>query len=436
VRRGPRDEDGVDAFDQGLRCQDVHSGLRNVDPHSPALGPLADTRVIGMAATVAGLIRGRDVVADAQSLSVIAAAQLDVDTLAFNEVVAVLEDVDYVQGVQRNGSKITSFTENVPYYDDLYQALGESWDARRPTDLERQLLVVVDGLSTAPVPLEELEDAYGLDGTDLPRLLDVGQGAGLVQVLRTIDGDVAYSPFFGFENPYALGDLVREHGSGRLAEEFEALRSHQGLAITPDSHPLLTDAVARGLVMAPSVELPDGRQQPFAALPYVPDRSLLTARKPVLDKALAVLACLRCAQHDGGHTTLTASALLSVIDKLLDPNRGFLKPYGGHRRQYQLIYRAGLIAFDPDPMPGGSWVVPRFVDTEDNREALGLARDLLTHGEAVRHRVDDAVARGALQAGTGFSAPMQTLHRSRELVLPDAKHLGKVFEAAMGRAEL
>lgn len=165
----------------GLRCQDVHSGLRNVDPHSPALGPLADTRVIGMAATVAGLIRGRDVVADAQSLSVIAAAQLDVDTLAFNEVVAVLEDVDYVQGVQRNGSKITSFTENVPYYDDLYQALGESWDARRPTDLERQLLVVVDGLSTAPVPLEELEDAYGLDGTDLPRLLDVGQGAGLVR---------------------------------------------------------------------------------------------------------------------------------------------------------------------------------------------------------------------------------------------------------------
>ncbi|MCA1712560.1 MAG: hypothetical protein LC789_13380 [Actinobacteria bacterium] len=426
----------MDAFEQGLRCQDVHSGLRNVDPHSPALGPLADTRVIGMAATVAGLIRGRDVVSDAQSLSVIAAAQLDVDMLAFNEVVSVLEDVEYVQGVQRNGSKITSFTENVPYYDDLYGSLGQAWESRRPTELERQLLVVVDGLSAAPVPLEDLEDTYGLDGADVPRLLDVGRGAGLVQVLRTIDGDLAYSPFFGFENPDVFGDLVRDHGTGRLAEEFEALRAHQGLAITAQSHPLLVDAVARGLVMAPSVELPNGKQQQFAALPYVPDKSLLTARKPVLDKALAVLACLRCAQHDGGYTTLTASALLSVIDKLLDPNRGFLKPYSGHRRQYQLIYKAGLISFDPDPEPGGTWVLPRFIDTADNREALSLARDLLTHGEAVTHRVDDAVARGALQAGTAFAAPMQTLHRSRELVLPDAKHLGKVFEAAMGRAEL
>lgn len=428
--------EGVDAFGQGLRCQDVHSGLRNVDPHSPALSPLADTRVVGMAATLAGLIRGRDVIADAQSLSVIAADQLDVDTLAFNEVVGVLEDAEYVQGVQRNGSKITSFTETVPYYDDLYESLGRSWADRRPTELERQLLIVVDGLSSAPVPLEQLEGAYGLDRADVPRLLDVGRKAGLVQVLRTIDGDIAYSPFFGFENPDVFADLVREHGTDRLADEFEALRGHQGLPVAPDTHPLLMDAVARGLVMAPSVELPDGRRQPFAALPYVPDRSLLTARKPVLDKALAVLACLRCAQHDGGHTTLTESALLSVIDKLLDPNRGFLAPYSGHRRQYQLIYRAGLIAFDPDPRPGGTWAVPRFIDTEDNREALALARDLLTHGEAVRHRVDDGVARGALEAGTAFSAPMQTLHRAREMVLPDPRHLGAVFEAAMGRAEL
>jgi hypothetical protein len=58
----------VEAFQQGLRCQDVHSGVRNVDPNSPSLAPLNDTRVVGMAATVAGLIRGRDVIDDAQSL--------------------------------------------------------------------------------------------------------------------------------------------------------------------------------------------------------------------------------------------------------------------------------------------------------------------------------------------------------------------------------
>jgi hypothetical protein len=426
----------VEAFQQGLRCQDVHSGLRNVDPNSPLLGPLTDTRVVGMAATLAGLVRGRDVVSDAQSLAVVAAAQLDVDMLAFNDVVSVLEEVGFIQGVQRQGRKIISFTETVPYYDDIYVSLGASWSERQPTGLEQQLLLVVDGLSAAPVALEELEGSFGLDRSDVPRLLEVGMGAGLVHVLRTIDGDVAYSPFFGFENPELLGDLVREHGSDRLATEFEALRTEQGLPIDQERFPLLTDAVARGLVMAPSVQLPQGGAQPFAALPYVPDKSLLVARKPIVDKALAVLACLRCAQHFGGYNNLSPAGLVNVIDKLLDRNRGFLNPNSAHRRQYELMHRAGLIFFGPDPMPGGTWAVPTFIDSEDNREALALARDLITHGEALQHRVNDAQARGALDLGKGYTAPLQTMHRARELAMPDPKHFQKVFEAAMGMAEL
>jgi len=426
----------VETFQQGLRCQDVHSGLRNLDPNSPLLGPLADTRVVGMAATLAGVIRGRDVVTDAQALAVVAAAQLDVDMLAFNDVVGVLEDVGFVQGVQRHGRKIISFTETVPYYDDLYESLGVSWLERQPTDLEQQLLLVVDGLSAVPAPLEELGVTLGLDRADLPHLLDVGKGTGLIQVIRTIDGDLAYSPFFGFENPDLFGDLVRDHGSDRLATEFEALRAEQGLPIDPDRFPLLTDAVARGLVMAPAVQLPHGGAQPFAALPYVLDRSLLVARKPVVDKALAVLACLRCAQHYGGYSSLIPEGLVNVIDKLLDRNRGFLNPHGAHRRQYELMHRGGLIFFGPDPDPRGGWVVPTFIDSEDNREALSLARDLITHGEALQHRVNDLQARQALDLGKGYTAPLQTMYRTRELVMPDSKHFHKVFEAAMGRAEL
>lgn len=426
----------MESFQQGLRCQDVHSGLRNVDPNSPLLVPLADTRVVGMAATLAGLIRGRDVISDAQALSTVAAHQLDVDHLAYNDVIGVLEEVGFVQGVRRQGRKITGFTETVPYYDDLYASLGESWSARQPTDVEQQLLTVVEGLSITPLPLEELEQRLDLDRSDLPDLLEVGQGAGLIHVVRTIDGDVAYSPFFGFENPEQFATLVQEHGSDRLAEEFASLRAEQGLPVTAESFPLLADAVARGLIMAPAVQLPTGESQPFAALPYVPDRSLLTARKPVLDKALAVLACLRCAQNFGGFSSLDRQGLVNVIDKLLDPNRGFLKPNSAHERQYALMRNAGLIRFGPDPMPGGSWVVPTFVDTADNREALGLARDLITHGEAVQHRVDDSVARGVLDLGKGYTAPMQTMVRSREYLLPNSKHLNKVIEAALGQAEL
>ncbi len=87
---------------------------------------------------------------------------------------------------------------------------------------------MVDRLSTAPVPVEELGARLSLDAAALPDLFEVGQGAGLVQVIRTIDGDVAYSPFFGFEHPEEFGVLVDQHGSGQLAEEFAAVRAEQG----------------------------------------------------------------------------------------------------------------------------------------------------------------------------------------------------------------
>lgn len=57
----------------GGRTSTPGSGTSN--PNSPLLAPFADTRVVGMAATLAGLIRGRDVVEDAQALKAVAAAQ-------------------------------------------------------------------------------------------------------------------------------------------------------------------------------------------------------------------------------------------------------------------------------------------------------------------------------------------------------------------------
>jgi hypothetical protein len=50
--------------------------------------------------------------------------------------------------------------------------------------------------------------------------------------------------------------------------------------------------------------------------------------------------------------------------------------------------------------------------------------------------VDDSQARSALDLGKGYTAPLQTMHRTRELAMPDAEHFNKVLEAAMGRAEL
>jgi hypothetical protein len=422
----------MEQFDEGLRCQDVHAGLRNVDPNSGALEPLMGTQMIGMAASVAALIRGQEVIDNANALRAVAAEQLDVNHFAFDPVILALAELGFVEGVRRSGGKITRFTESVPYYDDLYTRLGEAWRAGGPSETEEQMVRLVDYLADGPVPQEEVTGAVGLDAAALPGLLEVGERAELVKRIQVPDGDVLHSPFFGFENPQVIADLIRDHGSDQLAEAFTAVRGEQGMPVG-GNQPLLQDAIARGLLMAPAVKRPDGALQPFAALPYTLDRELLRGRKPVLEKALAVLACLRCGQHFGGYSSLSASGLVDVINKLLDPGRGFLKPNEAHERQYQLIHTAGLVAFDPDPLPGGSWVVPRFIDTQDNREALRIARDLITFGERVTGRVGDEQARRALALDQSFTAPMQTMHRTRAKVPVSAKAWQGVVNAALGR---
>ncbi|UQA93771.1 hypothetical protein [Streptomyces halobius] len=422
----------MEKFDEGLRCQDVHAGLRNVDPNSGSLTPLADTQLIGMAASLAALIRGQEVIQNAQALRAVAAEQLDVNQFAFDQVITALADVGFVEGMQRSGGKITQFTESVPYYDDLYAKLGEAWRDRQPSEAEEQLVLLVDYLADGPVPEEEAASQVGLDSAALPSLLEIGERSELVKRIQVPDGDVLYSPFFGFENPQVIAELVRDHGADQLAEAFAAVRGEQGLPVG-DGQPLLQDAIARGLLLAPSVERPDHTVQPFAALPYTLDRELLRGRKPVLEKALALLACLRCGQHFGGVTDLPPEALVAVIDKLLDPNRGFLYPHGSHERQYRLVHAAGLIAFDPDLKPGGSWVTPRFIDTPDNREALRIARELIAFGEQIEGRVGDEQARQALALGQPFMAPMQTMSRTRAKAHVGPKQWQGFVDAALGR---
>lgn len=402
----------VELYDEGLRCQDVYAGLRNIDPSSPTLVPLSETRRVGMAAGLAALIRGRDVIDDAQNLRVIAAEQLDIGALEFNSVIETLEDGGLVADVVRNGNRIESFSEIVPFYGDLYNRLGESWRGARPTELEQQVVLLTDRLAHAPIAMDDVVDSVGLDSSELQAVLEVSDHSNLIKTVD-LDGDkVLYSPFLGFENPQALADVVREHGSYQLADAFDAIRGEQGMPVSLVSE-VVADAVSRGLLQAPSVQKPDGAFEAFATLPYSIDPAVLRGRKPVMEKALAVIACLRTGQFFGGFSNLSRPALIHAINKLLEV--GYLLPHSSHERQYRLLNRAGVIQLAPDLRPNGAWRTPTLIDSEDNRAALVLARDLLTYGEPMAGRAPTNASIGhLLDSGGPYGTPMKTVARYRD----------------------
>ena len=417
----------MDTYETGLRCQDVNSGLRTFDASSPSFTPLKKTRLVGMAADLAALLRDIPIVSNVTALEGVAAAELDIPPISFDAVLEALEAVEFVDLTRKRNGEVTGLTTTIPTYRNSYETLGRSWHERDPTQLEAEIVAVVHQLAQGPLTIESLPDTIGIDRSDISQVVQLGNQAQLIQSMNTADGTILYSPFTAFENPALLGDLIGQHGSDRLLTEFDALRKHQGLPVKPENHPLLVEAVGRGLLLAPSVELPDGGYQPFATLPYSLDKDLLLGEKPILEKALAIVACIRCGEHFGGYSDLPSA--YAAINRLL--RDGELNPHSSSRRQYRLMRDRGIIRYGDDPLPGGRWVVPTLINTQENRRALEIARDLIMEGESMAGR-DAKSARDALSEDGSYKTPMKTVALQKPRITVPESEYADIIAAVMG----
>lgn len=413
----------MERVDEGLRCQDVHAGLRNVDANSaPVAQHLDRTQVVGMAATLAAAIRGEDVIGDAQALKVIASDQLDINPFAFPDVIRLLDERGFVRSVVTDANGIVSFSENVPFHQNLYEAMGDAWEDSKPDDVAVGVVRTVHELAKSPLERSEFASKLGLSEGDASSVLSIGEASELVKRYATPDGEIIYSPFHAFENPEQLVTVFAEYGSDRVQEELAQLQGYQGLPVS-NATPVLTAAVDRGLLAAPSIKKPDGEHQAFAFLPYSIDPSYLMLKKSILEKAIAILACVRCGQHFGGATNIKNPHL--ILAKL---GRGeSLRPHSSATRQYEVLYRMRVVDYT---MSGErAWV--RLIDTSDNTEALALAVELLRYGQKMEDRVGEGAARDLLSQNGVYRAPLQTIRDRRGKVgLPDHE-LRSIFEALM-----
>lgn len=417
----------MERFEEGLRCQDVHAGLRNLDTNSaPITQHLETTQVVGMAATLAAAIRGEDVIGDAQALKVIAADQLDINGFAYPQVVRLLDERGLVGNVKTDAQgRIVAFTENVPFHQDLYSSMGGAWEDSRPDAVATGIVEVVDVLARGPILQEEVEDTLGLSRAEAATVLNVGQASELVKVFASPDGEILYSPFHAFENPQHLVSIFASHGSDRVRSELATLQNYQGLPVSAET-PVLLDAVGRGLLTSPSIKRPDGVLQPFAFLPYSIDQQFLTIKKSILDKAISILACVRCGQHFGGVTSIRSP--VAILNKL---QRGeALRSHSSAIRQYEVLYRMRVVEY----LHGGYGASVRLVDTEDNKAAVTLAIELLRYGQPMTDRGGADAARHLLAQNGPYLAPMQTIRDRRGKVGISDSELRPVIEAMlMGR---
>ena len=393
----------MDSRALALRSQDIYSGLQTVDQTSGLIAAeLEVTRLTGMAATVAANIKGIDLIREPKTLTIIAAQQWGIDSLALPHVLEVLQDVGYVTLHKDARGRVSEIDEHIPLlHDDLYDRLGQHFTAAQPSELDLAAVDGLENLAAAPMRLSELRERYGEPET-ADRLLEIGDAGQFARRLELPDGDgLVWSPFCAYEQPEALGVLFASFAGQEIRDQFERVRGYQGLPID-GSAAVLGQAVGHGILLANSIQGTGGAAS-FVFLPYQAGPAQRRMEKIILEKALVLLACVRYGQHYAQHSIRAPAAILR---KLLDG--AALSATTEAASQYRTAAQAQVVRLEG---AGGAYFRAQLIDTPDNRSAAALALDLLEHGEPLTSREDPG--QRLLFTGGKYLTPLMTMKEYR-----------------------
>lgn len=383
----------------GLRAQDVYSGLQTVDQTSGIIAAELDaTRLTGMAATVAANIKGIDLIKDPKTLTVIAAQQWGIDSFALPRVREVLEEIGYITQHKSAHGKVTEIDEHIPLlHDDLYERLGSHWRNNQPSELDEAAVDSLETLAAAPMRLSDLRERIG-DLDTAKHLLDIGEAAQFTRRLELSDGDeLVWSPFCAYEQPEALSKLFDRFPEDDVREQFGRVKDYQGLPVEGKAG-VLGQAVGQGILLANSIR-GSGGEASFAFVPYRAGAAQRRMQKVILDKAIILLACVRYGQHKALHPILMPAAILRKLREGA-PLRASTEASSQYRTAAQeQILRVESV--------GGGYFRAQLIDTPDNKAAIDLAIDLLTHGEPVAVREDPE--QKLLFTGGQYLTPLMTM---------------------------
>ncbi|RLG99388.1 hypothetical protein DRO38_07775, partial [Candidatus Bathyarchaeota archaeon] len=336
----------------GIRCQDIQTSLQDI-----SLGPLIseteNIRLLGMAERLAIHIRGVDVIDDYKKLKYVA-GQFGIDSLILPRVLETLEEIGWVR-VQKRAGEIVKVEESVPYFKDVYSEVGEYYNSTPHSEIEDAIIETTDKLALSPINEETIKKELGKKLYKI--VLDIGKSGKFIEEYDSPDTEekILYSPIYWVENPKMLEEiykLLKQFGAENVIRILREIQNYQGRPLTDrlfktekgslsQDDQILFELIKRGIILAPQVDSFRGRKS-FAFTPY-PEISI--EEKVILEKAMAILACVRYGEHFGLITKIKYPE--AILDKLLNPPH-IIGPHTEIRKQYAILVGRGIGRIFPD----------------------------------------------------------------------------------------
>lgn len=384
----------------GLRAQDFHESLKNTSAFGPKEVCYKKTLLVGKAAVLAMHLRGLLYVKDYTQLEY-AAASLGISSLELPVVLHELEEIDFIS-IVKSGSIIRRVDIRIPEFRSGYKDLGERLKQLIPSEVEKASIVTLAKLYEGPIDKDRLVKSIGLNSTQISIMVDVME-SGLLLATQTIDGEpLIYTPLAVDGNPSVYLKWAQKFPD-EVADAIQLLKTHQG---TPLSDPSIFNntaigaAVDTGVLMPVEVNGATGVQR----FVFAPHGGLSQEEYVILDKARAILACVRYGQRFSSGKRIIYPRL--ILERLRDHKR-FKRGHPDLMTQYGLLSEKFI--GHPIDEGNGMWNF-EVDDTEENMKALDISLDMLEHGDAPSAKID-LDAQRALLSPSGYQGPISTRMR-------------------------
>lgn len=390
----------MDKLNIGLRAQDFHEGLRETKAFGPKEAYFEKTLRIGKAAVLAMHIRGLQYVDDYTALK-FAAAQLGIGGSELPVILRELEEIDFVR-VKCPRAEIERVDIRVPEFRPGYEDLGARWEDLNPSEIERASVETLQNLMQIPKREADLVQSLGLGQTEYSILRDVMRDGQLLRA-QTLSGEkIAYTPLAVDNDPTTYLQWCDEFPS-EVTEALKILIDCQGLPVSDpiiSGNAALDDAIQTGVLMPVTVDGATGVRE----FVFAPRGGLTPQERVILDKARAILACVRYGQRFAAGKQISFPRL--ILERLRDYKR-FKRGHPDLHTQYSLLVEKVIgHLFDEG---GGYWNFEVY-DTEENMKALEVAIDMLEIGETPTAKINLAAKR-ALLAPSSYLGPIPSRTR-------------------------
>ncbi len=349
---------------------------------------------IGMAVQLALHIRGLPLV-DYDQAKFVSAALLGVPRLAFDRIVKILAEVEFVR-IGGGGSAPRTILPTIPYFDELYGGLGSYLSQSGLDEFEALTLEVADRLAAAPHSTDSLAGKIGADRKAFNDSVEIGTKGGFLVSRRARGKDVLLNPSYFSENAELFADHVASVGAKSVDRTLQQLRGAQGWPVQliektgeiagsmvdQDGLRLLQRLAQDGAVKPPSITTSHAGTAVFLFTPTPGMGNLSPLKREIYERALAIVSAVRQGQLLPNRFRIRSPG--AVLYTLIRDMQ--LSPTSDYGEQYQGLvhYRVAKL----EKLNNGYFQL-KIIDTPENREALAIAYNLVSGGSTPDLGVDN-----------------------------------------------